>query len=348
MQGLRRPPFRIQHDYTRAFLKSNKNPDLAFPLTFAYAGCMRHYTVSSQEDGHRLDQYITSVKPDLTRAFIQKLIRGGSVFVNNKKISKTGHKLKEGDELMVIVPSIKEVGIVAENIPLDVIYEDSDIIVVNKPAGMVVHPTDHGAHVSGTLVNALMHYCKDLSGIGGEKRPGIVHRLDKDTSGLIISAKNDNAHHIVSDQIQKREVTKKYITLLKGYLEPGEGSIESPLEKRRGEKDMHVSGSKNAKYALTHYKVKEYIGDYSLVEVQIITGRTHQIRVHFAAIGHPVCGDTMYGDKEVNEKMEEIGLKRQFLHAAELTFRLPSTKKETHLKAPLAKELKEVLKKLDK
>ena len=309
---------------------------------------MRHYTVTSQEGGRRLDEYITGEKPDLTRAFIQKLIKGGSVFVNNKKITKPAFKLKEGDELMVIIPSIKEVGIVAEDIPLDVIYEDSDIIVTNKPAGMVVHPTDHGAHVSGTLVNALMHHCRDLSGIGGEKRPGIVHRLDKDTSGLIISAKNDNAHHVVSEQIQKREVTKKYITLLKGHLKPGEGSIESPLEKIRGEKDMRVSGSKNAKYALTHYKVVEYIGDYSLVEVQIITGRTHQIRVHFAAIGHPVCGDAMYGDKELNEKMEDFGLKRQFLHAAELTFHLPSTKKEIHLKAPLAEDLKTVLKKLEK
>ncbi|MBU1934756.1 RluA family pseudouridine synthase, partial [Patescibacteria group bacterium] len=238
---------------------------------------MRHYSIKSEESGLRLDQYLARVKPDLTRAFIQKLIKGGSVFVNNKKTAKPAYKLKEGDELTVIIPSIKEVGIVAENIPLDIVYEDSDIVVVNKPAGMVVHPTDHGAHVSGTLVNALMHHCKDLSGIGGEKRPGIVHRLDKDTSGLIISAKNDKAHNYISKQIQDREVVKKYITLLKGHLSPKEGSIESPLEKTGGSKDVRVSGSKKAKYALTHYKVKKYIDDYSLVEVQIVTGRTHQI-----------------------------------------------------------------------
>lgn len=309
---------------------------------------MRHYQITPSEAGRRLDQYISDVKPDLTRTFIQKLIKGGSVFVNNKKITKNGHVLKEGDELVVIVPSIKEVGIVAENIPLDVVYEDSDIIVVNKPAGMVVHPTDHGAHVSGTLVNALMHHCKELSGIGGERRPGIVHRLDKDTSGLIISAKNDAAHQFISKQIENRTVIKKYITLLKGHLSPRCGSIESPLIKSHagGKKDMQISGNEKAKYALTHYEVKEYVGDYSLVEVQIVTGRTHQIRVHFKAIGHPVCGDDMYGDHVINEKLRNLGLTRQFLHAAELTFKLPKNQKELTLKAELPKDLKDVLKKL--
>ena len=309
---------------------------------------MRHHTVTSQESGLRLDQYLSKVKPDMTRAFIQKLIKGGNVFVNSKKTIKSACKLKENDELMVMIPSIKEVGVMAENIPLDVVYEDSDIIVVNKPAGMVVHPTDHGAHVSGTLVNALMHHCKDLSGIGGGKRPGIVHRLDKDTSGLIISAKNDKAHNYIAKQIEKREVVKKYITLLKGRLSPKEGSIESPLQKTGGSKDVRISGSKKAKYALTHYKVKKYVGDYSLVEVQIVTGRTHQIRVHFAGIKHPVCGDDMYGDKKANEELKKIGLERQFLHAAELTFKRPSDGKELHLKAELAEDLKKVLKKMDK
>ncbi len=296
----------------------------------------------------RLDQYVAKVKPDFTRAFLQKLIKGGNAFVNNKKITKTGYKLKEGDDLLVMIPSIKEVGIVAEDIPLDVVYEDSDIIVTNKPAGMVVHPTDHGAHVSGTLVNALMHHCKDLSGIGGEKRPGIVHRLDKDTTGLIISAKNDLAHNFVSKQIQNRTVIKKYITLLKGHLSPKNGSIEAPVIKSHagGKKDMQISGNKKAKYALTHYKVVKYVGDYSLVEVQIVTGRTHQIRVHFKAIGHQVCGDTMYGDPKTNEKLKELGLMRQFLHAAELTFKIPKNQKELHLKAKLPKDLNDVLKKI--
>ncbi len=308
---------------------------------------MRHYQITSADDGIRLDRYLTSVKPDFTRTFIQKLIKDGNVFVNNKKIIKNGHKLKEHDELVVNIPSIKEVGISAENIPLDIIYEDSDIVVVNKPSGMVVHPTDHGAHVSGTLVNALMYHCKDLSGIGGEKRPGIVHRLDKDTTGLIITAKNDRAHHYISKQIHDRTVKKKYITLLKGHLSPKKGSIEAPLIKSHagGKRDMQVSGKAKAKYALTRYEVKKYAGDYSLVDVEIVTGRTHQIRVHFKAIGHPVCGDTMYGDKALNSKLETQGLNRQFLHAAELRFKLPSTKKEVCFTAPLPKDLKSFLQK---
>jgi 23S rRNA pseudouridine1911/1915/1917 synthase len=309
---------------------------------------MRHYAITNADAGRRLDHFIAGEKPDFTRAFVQKLIKDGNIFVNHKKITKTGHTLKEGDELAVMVPSIKETGIVAENIPLDIVYEDADIVVVNKPAGMVVHPTDHGAHVSGTLVNALMHHCKDLSGIGGEKRPGIVHRLDKDTSGLIITAKNDKAHHFIAKQIEAREVTKKYITLLKGHLQPKRGSIESPLIKSQagGKRDMQISGKAKAKYALTHYEVKKYVGDYSLVEVRIITGRTHQIRVHFKAIGHPVCGDEMYGDQKLNEALREKGLNRQFLHAAELTFKAPGNKKELHLKAKLPKDLSDVLKKL--
>ena len=316
---------------------------------------MRHYTATSEDSGMRIDQYLAKVKPDLTRSFIQKLIKGGSVFVNSKKITKTSYKIKEEDELTVIIPSIKEIGIIAEDIPLDIVYEDEDIIVVNKPAGMVVHPTDHGAHVSGTLVNAILYYCKDsLSGIGGEKRPGIVHRLDKNTSGLIIVAKNDRAHNYVAKQIHDRKVTKRYIALLKGHLTPKEGSIEAPLEKLHGDKDMRVSGRKKAKYALTHYKVQKYIGDYSLVEVQIVTGRTHQIRVHFASIGHPVCGDEMYGLETRNPKSEIRNkfkvrspkletLKRQFLHAAYLKFRLPKNDEVIELNAPLAKDLETVL-----
>jgi len=307
---------------------------------------MRHYTVTLEESRTRLDHYFAKVKPDLTRSFIQKLIKDGHVFVNNKKIKKSSSKLNEGDELIINIPSIKEIGILAEDIPLDIIYEDKDIIVINKSPGMVVHPTDHGAHVSGTLVNAVMYHCKDLSGIGGEKRPGIVHRLDKDTSGLIIVAKHDKAHLYISKQIEKRTVTKKYIALLSGHLKPKEGSVEAPLRKVHGEKDVKISARKDAKYALTHYKVEKYVNDYSLVEVQIVTGRTHQIRVHFAAIGHVVCGDEMYGHKSVNLKMNDFNLKRQFLHAAYLKFKLPKNDKWIELKAPLAKDLSSVLKKI--
>lgn len=240
-------------------------------------------------------------------------------------------------------------GILAENIPLNIIHEDADMIVVNKPAGMVVHPTDHGAHVSGTLVNALMHHCKDLSGINGEKRPGIVHRLDKDTSGLIMVAKSNKAHQHLANQIQRRTITKKYLTLLKGHLNPKTGSIEAPLLKKAFDpqgKNVSVSKQKGAKYALTHYKVIEYIGEYSLVEVTIVTGRTHQIRVHFASIGHPVAGDRTYGNSEVNEELDKLGLHRQFLHAWRLIFNLPSGEQNVQMEAPLAEDLEEILGKL--
>ncbi|MFH0820856.1 MAG: RluA family pseudouridine synthase [Candidatus Peregrinibacteria bacterium] len=305
---------------------------------------MRHYNVKSEEKGLRLDQYLQQVKPDLTRSFIQKLIKCGSVFVNHKKTTKVAHRVGEGDEIIVIIPSLKEIGIQPENIKLNVVREDKDLIVVNKPAGMVTHPTDHGAHVAGTLVNALMHHCKDLSGIGGEKRPGIVHRLDKDTSGLIVVAKNDKTHHALARQWEARTVVKKYIALLKGHLTPAEGSIEAPLMK--GGEKIRISASKTAKYALTHYKVLEFVGSYSLTEVQIVTGRTHQIRVHFASIGHPVCGDKEYGDEKVNEKLETFGLKRQFLHAAYLELKHPKTGRKLTLKAPLPKELEQTLKRL--
>lgn len=305
---------------------------------------MRHYTVSKENSHLRLDQFLAKIRPDFTRSFIQKLIKSGSVFIHHKKITKNSFKVSENDEITVLMPSIKEVGIQAENIELEVVYEDEDMIVINKAAGMVVHPTDHGAHVSGTLVNAVMHYCKNsLSGIGGEKRPGIVHRLDKDTSGLIMVAKNDKAHQFLSKQIQERTVTKKYTTLLRGHLTPKNGSIEAPLTKPHGKKIVEISNKKTAKYALTHYEVLEYIEDYSLVEVEIITGRTHQIRVHFASIGHPVCGDETYGIKEVNQKLKEYHLNRQFLHATYLKFQLPKNNKWIELETELKTDLKKTI-----
>lgn len=305
---------------------------------------MRHYTITDQEAETRLDRYLSRVKPDLTRTFIQKLIRSGSVFVNHKKIIKPAHRLSDGDKLIVAIPSIKETGIQPEKIPLDIVYEDRDLIVVNKPAGMVVHPTDHGAHVSGTLVNAVLWHCKNLSRIGDEKRPGIVHRLDKDTSGLIIVAKNDRSHRALAKQFEERKVEKKYLALLNGHLKPKEGSIEASLLK--GREKVRISARKKAKYALTHYKVLQYIDQYTLVEVHIVTGRTHQIRVHFAAIGHPVCGDTQYGDTKVNEKLQELGLNRQFLHAEYIKFRHPKKNKIIEMRVPLPDELEDILKKI--
>ncbi|MBI5411850.1 RluA family pseudouridine synthase [Candidatus Peregrinibacteria bacterium] len=308
---------------------------------------MRHYEVTPEQADFRLDRTLSSMLPEFTRSFIQKMIEGGCVFIDHKKITKVSIRVKSGQKLVLVVPAIQEVGIQPEKIPLKVVYEDDDILVVDKPAGMVVHPTDRGAHVSGTLVNAVMHHCPSLSGIGGQRRPGIVHRLDKDTSGLIVVAKNDRAHQFLAKQWAGREIVKKYIALISGPLKPASGSIEAPLLIERGEKDVRVSNRTDAKYALTHYHVQKIVGDCSLVEIQIITGRTHQIRVHFASIGHPVCGDEMYGDAALNTHFKEaFGLTRQFLHAASLKFRLPKNNEWIELAAPLPADLKAILKRL--
>lgn len=311
---------------------------------------MRHYSPLTTG---RLDQTLASLESNFSRSFIQKMIKEGHVFVAHKKITKPAHKVEAGQEIAVMVPSLKEVGIQPEKIKLDIVHEDKNCLIINKPAGMVVHPTDHGAHVTGTLVNAVMHHSgKELSGIGGVRRPGIVHRLDKDTSGLIIVAKNDKAHQELSKQFESRSIDKKYVALLLGHLKPAEGSIEAPLHAAPGSLEVRISSHPDAKYALTHYEIKKYIETqdglrFSLAEVKIVTGRTHQIRVHFASIGHPVIGDTTYGDAKANAEVERrTGLTRQFLHAEKLALVLPGKQKKAAFKADLPKDLKQCLKKL--
>jgi 23S rRNA pseudouridine1911/1915/1917 synthase len=311
---------------------------------------MRHY---SPLTAGRLDQTLASLESNFSRSFIQKMIKEGHVFVAHKKITKPAFKVEPGQEIAVMVPSLKEVGINPEKIKLDIVYEDKNCLIINKPAGMVVHPTDHGAHVTGTLVNAVMHHCgKELSGIGGVKRPGIVHRLDKDTSGLIIVAKNDLAHQTLSKQFETRTIDKKYVALVVGHLKPEVGSIEAPLHIAPGSLQVKISSHPDAKYALTHYEVKKYIETkdglkFTLAEVKIVTGRTHQIRVHFASIHHPVVGDITYGNEKINIEVEnKTGLSRQFLHAENLSLILPGQKKKAAFKADLPKDLKQCLKKL--
>ena len=286
----------------------------------------------------RLDMYIAQKNDKLSRSMIQKLIEDGEILVNGQT-KKISYKVHKGDEIEINIPKPRETNIKPQNIPVDVIYEDSDIIVVNKPKGMVVHPAN--GNPDGTLVNAILALCKDnLSGIGGEIRPGIVHRLDKDTSGLLIIAKNDLAHKNISEQIKNRQVKKIYIALVKGNVAEDEATIDMPIGRStKDRKKMAVR--KDGKTAITHFKVLKRYNKYTLLEIKIDTGRTHQIRVHMAEIGHPVVGDMVYSSGK-----NEFGIEGQMLHAKSLDFKHPVTGKEMHLEADLPQYFVDVLNKL--
>lgn len=291
----------------------------------------------------RLDAYISKEIEDLSRSMIQKLLEDNKISVNGK-IEKPSYKVQEGDIIEVSIEEPKEVKIEAQDIPLDIIYEDNDILVVNKQKGLVVHPAN--GNPDGTLVNAIMAHCKDsLSGIGGELRPGIVHRLDKDTSGLLIIAKNDKAHIQVSEQIKNREVKKTYIALVRGTIAEDEATINMPIGRStKDRKKMAVT--KNGKEAVTHFKVLNRFttnkASYTLLEIKIDTGRTHQIRVHMAEIGHPVIGDSVYSNGK-----NEFGIEGQCLHAKRLEFVHPITRKEMKLEAPLPEYFQKIIEQLE-
>lgn len=292
-----------------------------------------------EEDNIRLDAYISKQVSELSRTMIQKLIESGDILVNGSK-KKLSYKVCGGDKITINIPEVKEVNLKPQDIPVEVIYEDNDIIVVNKPKGMVVHPAN--GNPDGTLVNAIMAMCKDsLSGIGGELRPGIVHRIDKDTSGLLIVAKNDKAHIEMSNQIKNHEVKKIYIALVRGNVGEDEATIDMPIGRStKDRKKMAVV--KNGKEAVTHFKVIKRYGKYTLLEVKIDTGRTHQIRVHMAEIGHPVVGDMVYSNGK-----NDFGVEGQMLHAKSLDFKHPITDKQMHLEAELPEYFKNIIKQLD-
>lgn len=300
---------------------------------------MEELVVKDNEQNKRLDMYIAEEKKELSRTTIKRLLENGDILVN-KKIQKASYKPEAGDRIQINMPEVVETKLVAQDIPVPVIYEDKDIIVVNKPKGMVVHPAN--GNPDGTLVNAILAMCKDsLSGIGGEIRPGIVHRLDKDTSGLLIIAKNDLAHMNMSKQIQDRKVIKKYIALVRGTVPENEATIDMPIA--RSQKDRKkMTVDKNGKEAVTHFKVLARYDKYTLLEVKIDTGRTHQIRVHMSYIGHPVIGDEVYSNGK-----NEFGVKGQMLHAKYLEFKHPITGKDIKLEAPLPEYFEEVLKQLE-
>ena len=299
---------------------------------------MEKIIVQNNEKGVRLDSYITKKLNDLSRANIQRLIEDGNILVNSAK-QKISYKVNSGDKIEITIPEPKKIDLKPQDIKVEIVYEDNDIIVVNKPKGLVVHPAV--GNPDGTLVNAIMNICKDsLSGIGGEIRPGIVHRLDKDTSGLIIVAKNDKAHVNMSEQIKNREVKKIYIALVRGNIPENEATINMPIGRStKDRKKMAVV--KNGKEAVTHFKVIDRFKNYTLLEIKIDTGRTHQIRVHMAEIGYPVVGDMVYSNGK-----NEFGVEGQMLHAKSLDFKHPITGKNMHLEAELPKYFKDIIDKL--
>lgn len=292
------------------------------------------------QDGIRLDAYIAKKENNLSRSMIQKLIQSANILVNGS-VQKESYKVKMNDIITINIPLAKESELLKQNIPLNIIYEDDDILVINKEKGMVVHPGN--GNPDGTLVNAIMAHCGDsLSGIGGEKRPGIVHRLDKDTSGLIIVAKNDKAHINLTNQIKNREVEKIYIALVRGIIAENEATINMPIS--RDPKDrIKMAVNKNGKEAITHFKVLERYKRYTLIELKIDTGRTHQIRVHMSHIGFPVVGDEVYSNGK-----NEFGIKGQMLHAKSLDFLHPITNKKMHFEAPVPEYFEDVIKKCRK
>jgi 23S rRNA pseudouridine1911/1915/1917 synthase len=294
------------------------------------------WTVGTELAGQRIDKFITdALEEDTSRTQIQQWIKDGHVTVNGKP-AKPNYKLSLNDRIIVTVPEPIDVELAPEDIPLDVIYEDSDVIVVNKPRGLVVHPAP--GHYSGTLVNALLHHCRDLSGINGVLRPGIVHRIDKDTSGLIMAAKNDKAHASLADQLKAHTVNRKYIALVHGNIQHENGTIDAPIGRDSHDRKMYTVTEKNSKHAVTHFLVLERFGDFTLVELKLETGRTHQIRVHMKFIGHPLVGDPMYGKSKGTMNMEG-----QALHAAVLGFNHPRSDKPLLFEAPLPDDFEDLL-----
>lgn len=290
-------------------------------------------------EGERLDKAIKNKETEISRTRLQKLIEEGKVKVNGK-IEKNSYIVKTGDKILIEEEEPEEIELEPQEIPLDIIYEDNDIIVINKPKGLVVHPGN--GNPDHTLVNAVMAKCKgSLSGIGGKIRPGIVHRLDKDTSGLIIVAKNDKAHIGLSEQLKNKEIKKTYIALVRGNIQENEATIQMPIGRStKDRKKMAVT--KKGKEAITHFKVLKRYGKYTLLEVKIETGRTHQIRVHMAEIGHPVVGDMVYSNGK-----NEFGIEGQMLHAKQLEFKHPITQEEIKLTAPLPEYFEKILGQLE-
>lgn len=293
-------------------------------------------TVTAEEAGQRLDAYLSVAIPEISRSYAQQLLSDGLVSVNGKK-PKASLKLKAGDQVLCQIPAPSVPDILPENIPLDILYEDDDLLVVNKPKGMVVHPA--AGHLSGTLVNALMYHCGDsLSGINGILRPGILHRIDMNTTGSLLVAKHDEAHRILAQQLKEHSITRRYRAIVCGNIKEDSGTVDAPIGRHPIDRKKMAIKRQNGKEAVTHFQVLERFGNYTLIECRLETGRTHQIRVHMSSLHHPVLGDDVYGPEKCPWKLQG-----QTLHAAVLGFDHPRTGAYMEFEAPLPEYFEKLL-----
>lgn len=300
---------------------------------------MNSWFVDTDANNMRIDRFISERMADTSRSYIQKLIKDELVTVDSKVV-KSNYKVKEGEWVEIVLPEPVSLDIEAENIPLDILYEDSDVLLVNKPKDMVVHPS--AGHVTGTLVNALLYHCKDtLSSINGVMRPGIVHRIDKDTTGILIICKNDKAHNCIAEQLKVHSITRRYHALVWNNVTDDTGTVDAPIGRHPVDRKKMAINHKNGKHAVTHYKVLERFGQYTYIQCELETGRTHQIRVHMASIGHPLVGDPVYGP--VKQPFKTVG---QMLHAKVFGFIHPSTNEYMEFETDLPEYFQLILEKL--
>jgi 23S rRNA pseudouridine1911/1915/1917 synthase len=294
------------------------------------------FDITPEMEDERIDKCLSSYMEDLSRSYIQKIIKEGNVFVNDKAV-KANYKCKVDDSVRFIIPQAVEPDIMPQPIPLDIIYEDKDILIVNKPKNMVVHPAP--GHYDGTLVNAIMYHCgSELSGINGVMRPGIVHRIDKDTTGSIVVCKNDESHKAIAELLKTHDITRKYRAIVYGNIKEDSGTVNAPIGRHPNDRKKMAINERNGKNAVTHYKVLERFGNYTYIECQLETGRTHQIRVHMASIAHPLLGDDIYSSHKSPFKLEG-----QVLHAMTIGFIHPTTGEYVEFEAPLPEYFEKIL-----
>ncbi|HJC73504.1 MAG TPA: RluA family pseudouridine synthase [Candidatus Mediterraneibacter faecavium] len=295
--------------------------------------------LTARDSGERIDRFLSKDLENLSRSYLQKLLKDGDIRVNGKPV-KANYKVTEGDEIQVCIPEPENPDILPEDIPLDILYEDDDILVVNKPKGMVVHPAP--GHYSHTLVNAVMYHCKGrLSGINGVLRPGIVHRIDMDTTGSLLICKNDHAHQILAEELKEHSITRRYHAIVHGNIKEDTGTVNAPIGRHPVDRKKMSTKAPNGRHAVTHYKVLERFGDYTYIECELETGRTHQIRVHMSSIGHPILGDPVYGPAKCPYKLQG-----QTLHAKILGITHPATGEYMEFDAPLPGYFSDLLQRL--